>query len=439
MVLHLTSLEKKCKLYKTLIIIPFIGGIIAMTEKTAKKEIGLPLKILIAMVLGAALGFVIGEKASYIQFIGDVFIRLLKMCIYPLIFVSIINGISQVADMSRLKKVGGYFLVYWAVASTLAATMGLIWAFIIKPGVGINLGSKEVPVVDVDLLQSLVNWVPNNPFAAFSEGNILQIIVFALICGLILATFKDTEHGKRLFNLFDSLNEFFTRIVGWVISLAPYGVFALVANITGTLGSTVLYGLGKMLMTQYLAYGTVIVIIYPIILAFIAKVSPLQHFRNIYPAMVLAFSTCSSSATLPLTMKVTKERGGVPEDMVNLIAPPAATINMHACAAEMPIYAVFAAQIYGIDLPFTSLLVIIALGIIMAAGVAGVPGGGIIMSAVLLQVMGLPLDIVPWIAGIYYLIDMPNTMLNVTGDTVGMVTVASLMKELDLGVFNANK
>ncbi|MDD3319767.1 MAG: dicarboxylate/amino acid:cation symporter [Synergistaceae bacterium] len=410
-----------------------------MTEKTAKKQIGLPLKILIAMVLGAALGFVIGEKASYIQFIGDVFIRLLKMCIYPLIFVSIINGISQVADMSRLKKVGGYFLVYWAIASTLAASMGLIWAFIIKPGVGINLGSKEVPVVDVDLLQSLVNWVPNNPFTAFSEGNILQIIVFALICGLILATFKDTEHGKRLFNMFDSLNEFFTRIVGWVISLAPYGVFALVANITGTLGSTVLYGLGKMLATQYLAYGTVIVIIYPIILVLVAKVRPLQHFRNIYPAMVLAFSTCSSSATLPLTMKVTKERGGVPEDMVNLIAPPAATINMHACAAEMPIYAVFAAQIYGIDLPFTSLLVIIALGIIMAAGVAGVPGGGIIMSAVLLQVMGLPLDIVPWIAGIYYLIDMPNTMLNVTGDTVGMVTVASLMKELDLGVYNSKK
>ncbi len=410
-----------------------------MSEKTVKKEIGLPLKILIAMVLGAALGFVIGEKASYIQFIGDIFIRLLKMCIYPLIFVSIINGISQVADMSRLKKVGGYFLAYWAIASTLAATMGLIWAFIIKPGIGISLGAKEVPVVDVDLLQSLVNWVPNNPFAAFSEGNILQIIVFALICGLILATFKDTEHGKRLFNLFDSLNEFFTRIVGWVISLAPYGVFALVANITGTLGSTVLFGLGKMLVTQYLAYGTVILIIYPMILMFIAKVKPLQHFRNIYPAMVLAFSTCSSSATLPLTMKVTKERGGVPEDMVNLIAPPAATINMHACAAEMPIYAVFAAQIYGIDLPFTSLLVIIALGIIMAAGVAGVPGGGIIMSAVLLQVMGLPLDIVPWIAGIYYLIDMPNTMLNVTGDTVGMVTVASLMNELDLKVYNAKK
>ncbi len=405
-------------------------------ETSSKKKLGLPLKILIAMVLGAILGFIWGEGAANIKFIGDIFIRLLKMCIYPLIFVSIISGIAQVADISRLKKVGGYFVAYWAIASTAAASLGLIWAFIIKPGVGVKLGEKAVPDVSVDLLDSLVKWIPSNPFEAFASGNILQIIVFAIITGLILAPFKETEKGKLIFNVIDALNDLVIRIVGWVISLAPYGVFALIANITGTLGVTVIYGLGKMLLVQYIAYATMIVVIYPLVLKFIAKVNPLQHFKNIYPAMLLAFSTCSSSATLPLTMKVTKERAGVPDDMVNLIAPPAATINMHACAAEMPIYAVFAAQIYGIDLPFTSLLVIICLGIIMAAGVAGVPGGGIIMSAVLLQVMGLPLDMVPWIAGIYYLIDMPNTMLNVTGDTVGMVTVASLMDELDLKTFD---
>ena len=155
--------------------------------------------------------------------------------------------------------------------------------------------------------------------------------------------------------------------------------------------------------------------------------------------MAWAFSTQSSAATLPLTMEVTKHRAGVPDDMVNLIAPPAATINMHACAAEMPIYAVFAAQIYGIDLSLPQLIIIIALGILMAAGVAGVPGGGIIMSAVLLQVMGLPMEIVGWIAGVYVLIDMPNTMLNVTGDTVGMVYTASRLGELDRAVFDSSK
>ena len=152
--------------------------------------------------------------------------------------------------------------------------------------------------------------------------------------------------------------------------------------------------------------------------------------------MVLAFSTQSSSATLPLTMSCTKDRAGVPEDIVNLIAAPAATINMHACAAEMPIYAIFAAQIYGIPLNPFQLAQIVLLGVIMAAGVAGVPGGGIMMSAVLLEIMGLPLDIVPWIAGIYLLIDMPNTMLNITGDTVGMVYTAEKLGELDSVIFD---
>ncbi len=226
------------------------------------------------------------------------------------------------------------------------------------------------------------------------------------------------------------------RMVSIVLKFAPYGVFALMSNVTGTLGGMVLVGIGKMLVTQYIAYAIVIVIVYPIILKYVSKVNPVQHYRNIFPAMVLAFSTQSSSATLPLTMSCTKDRAGVPEDIVNLIAAPAATINMHACAAEMPIYAIFAAQIYGIPLNPFQLAQIVLLGVIMAAGVAGVPGGGIMMSAVLLEIMGLPLDIVPWIAGIYLLIDMPNTMLNITGDTVGMVYTAEKLGELDREIFD---
>ena len=223
------------------------------------------------------------------------------------------------------------------------------------------------------------------------------------------------------------------------MGFAPLGVFCLMADVTGTLGTEVLTGLGKMLLTQYIAYATLLFVAFPIILKFVAKVSPIKHYMNVYPAMILAFSTCSSSATLPLTMKCSKERNGVPGETVNLVAPPAATINMQACCAEMPIYAIFAAQMYGIDFSIGQLLVICLLGIIMAAGVAGVPGGGIMMSAIMMQTMGLPLTIVPWVAGIYRLIDMPNTMLNVTGDTVGMVTTASLLGTLDRDKFNAEK
>lgn len=403
------------------------------------KRFGLAGWILIALVLGAITGFLVGPGIAAIAPVGTLFLRLLKMTIYPLIFFSIAGGIAGIADLRRLRKVGVTFVGYWAVASALAAALGIVWAYIIRPGIGITLPALEKKEVSVDLLGSVINWVPDNVGRAFAEGNILQIIVFSLFVGICISLISGTKFGKHMADFMQGGSDMMAKMVGIVLYVAPFGVFALISNITGTLGAIVLAGIGKMIVTQYISYLTIIVVVYPLILKFFAKVNPLQHFKNIWPAMALAFSTCSSSATLPLTMEVTKHRAGVPDDMVNLIAPPAATINMHACAAEMPIYAVFAAQIYGIDLSLPQLITIIALGILMAAGVAGVPGGGIIMSAVLLQVMGLPMEIVGWIAGVYVLIDMPNTMLNVTGDTVGMVYTASRLGELDRAVFDSSK
>jgi Na+/H+-dicarboxylate symporter len=403
------------------------------------RKLGLPYKILIGMVLGAITGFIVGPSIEVIAPIGTIFLRLLRMTIIPLIFFSVASGVTGVADLNRLKKVGGLFVRYWAFSSLLAAATGIVWALIISPGVGINLPVEETMEVDVDVLESVINWIPDNVPKAFAEGNIIQIIVFALFAGITTALLAQTKGGKWLMELFDAGNSLMTRMVGIVLNVAPYGVFALMANVTGTLGTIVLQGIGKMLLTQYAAYATVLIVFYPLILKFMANVNPIQHFRNIFPAMVMAFTTQSSSGTIPVTMEVTKKRAGVPDDIVNLITAPAATINMHACAAEMPIYALFASQIYGIPLSPFDFIVICILGVIMAAGVAGVPGGGIMMSAVLLQIMGLPLDIVPWIAGVYILIDMPNTMLNVTGDTVGMVYTAAKLGELNREVFDSPK
>jgi len=403
------------------------------------KKMGLAGWILVGLVLGAVTGFLVGPGITVIAPVGDLFLRLLKMTIYPLIFFSIAGGIAGIADMQRLKKVGLTFVGYWFISSALAASLGIVWAYIIRPGVGITLPPLAKKEVNVDLLDSLIKWVPDNIGRSFAEGNILQIIVFALFFGICISLLGQKKVGQVMADFIQSGAEVMAKMVGIVLYVAPFGVFALISNITGTLGAIVLAGIGKMLVTQWVAYLTILVVVYPLILKFIAKVNPIQHFKNIWPAMALAFSTCSSSATLPLTMEVTKRRAGVPDDMVNLIAPPAATINMHACAAEMPIYAVFAAQIYGLEYSFPQLLAIIGLGILMAAGVAGVPGGGIIMSAVLLQIMGLPLEIVGWIAGVYVLIDMPNTMLNITGDTVGMVYTAKRLGELDQAVFDSKK
>lgn len=409
-----------------------------------KKKLSLATKILIAMVVGAIFGAVC--KAWYPYWgpvtgpLGTVFIRLLKMTILPLIFFSIVTGVASVADLSRLKKVGGTFLAYWFIASGLCAATGIICAYIMKPGVGIHLeeSADKFTTEGVSVVQSLVNWVPDNVGASFANFNIIQVIIFSLFVGIGIALMAESNAAKApLQNFFNYGNEIMMKIVEMVMKFAPVGVFCLMADVTGTLGKEVLTGLGKMLLTQYVAYAIIIVLILPIILCLFAHVNPIQHYKNVFPAMILAFSTCSSSATLPLTMKCTKERAGVPAEVVELIAPPAATINMQACCAEMPIYAVFAAQMFGIHFGLGQLIVICLLGIIMAAGVAGVPGGGIMMSAIMMQTMNLPLTIVPWVAGIYRLIDMPNTMLNVTGDTVGMVTTTAILGTLDRDKFNA--
>jgi Na+/H+-dicarboxylate symporter len=416
-----------------------------MKQSFSLRRLSLASKILLGMVVGAALGYVF--KGYYDVWgqvtgpLGSIFIRLLKMTIMPLVFFSIVCGVASVANLQRLKKVGGTFLVFWLIASLLAAVCGIVWSYIIEPGVGIHLAEKAAySTKGVSVVDSLVKWFPDNPFGSFANFNILQVIIFSLFVGIALALMPaDNECRRWATKFFEFGNTITIKIVELVMKFAPIGVFCLMADVTGTLGTEVLTGLGKMLLVQYLAYATILIVAFPLILKFIAKVSPIRFYKNVFPAMILAFSTCSSSATLPLTMKCTKERAGVPDEMVNLLAPPAATINMQACCAEMPIYAIFAAQMFGLDFGFGELAIICFLGIIMAAGVAGVPGGGIMMSAIMMQTMGLPLTIVPWVAGIYRLIDMPNTMLNVTGDTVGMVTTASLLGDLDRDKFDKDK
>lgn len=410
-----------------------------------EKKLGLASWILIAMIVGTLAGWIF--KGSFNVWgkvttpIGDVFIRLLKMGIAPLVFFSITSGISSVADLKRLKKVGSTFIIYWIIASLLAAAAGVIWAYIIQPGVGITLAEQEnFKRESVSIVQSVVNWVPDNIALSFTQNNIIQIIIFSVFLGVAVTAIPDSNPMKApVKKFFEYGNHVIMSVIEYVMKLAPIGVLCLMANVTGSLGNDVLTGLTKMLVTQYVSYATLILIVFPFILLVIAKVNPLKHYLNIYPAMLLGFSTCSSSATLPVTMKCTHERAGVPEETVKLLAPPAATINMQACAAEMPIYAIFAAQLFGLDLSPVQIITISFLGVIMAAGVAGVPGGGIMMAAIMMETMGLPLTIVPWVAGIYRLIDMPNTMLNVTGDTVGMVTTSSLLGTLDRDKFNSLK
>lgn len=427
-----------------------------MEEVSTKKKMSLPIKILIFMVAGCVLGLVLGPSMDnsavsglfkVLDFAGNVFMRLLRMCIVPLIFFSIISGVSQVADITRLKKVGITFLIFWFVSSALCACVGIFWASVMKPGTGIKMASSEAEIdailhgaaASTDIVGSFVGWIPSNPFNSLAEGNVIQVIVFGLIFGVVLAGAKATEAGQWVSRGVDSINEIISRVVGWVITLSPYGVFALMATMTGTTGVTVLGGIAQLLGTMYIAMATLVIIVYPLILALICKVNPIRHYRNIYPVMLMAFSTQSSSATLPVTMKCSRERLGVPKDMVSLIAPPAATINMNGAAAEHPIYVLFAAQMFGINLALDQVLILVLLGVVISAGAAGMPGSGVVMCSIMLTLMGLPLTMIPWLAGVYFLVDIVTTTLNVTGDTVGMVTVANQLGELDRDIFYGRK
>ena len=409
------------------------------------KKLSMANKILLLMVVGLLFGFIFRGYYDYWKNvttpIGDIFLRMLKMTILPLVFFSIVSGVSSVADMKRLRKIGGRFLVFWVIASVLSAATGIFWAYALKPGIGVTLeaSAEEYSTEGVNLVDSVVNWIPENVFESFTNFNLIQVIVFAMFVGIAITLMPDGPMKKKLAGAFEAGNTLMGRIIEMVMGFSPIGVLCLMANVSGSLGRDVLGALGKMLLTQYIAYATLILVVFPLILLVIARVNPIQHYKNIFPVMIMAFSSCSSSLTLPMTMKCTKERCGVPSENVDLIAPPAATINMQACCAEMPIYAIFAAQLFGRHYTLPDLIIIVVMGCVMAAGAAGVPGGGIMMSAIMMQTMGLPLTIVPWVAGIYRLIDMPNTTLNVTGDTVGMVTVSSLLGDLNRDIFNAHK
>ncbi len=398
-----------------------------------------PLMMLVATLAGLVVGWVVGEPITSIKFLGDIFIYLLKFIVGPLVFVSIAWAITTVKVYARLGKIFGGFFVYWLIMGFLAATTGFVMASSIRPGVGLQLppppgwaAPKPASAIDV-----LLGIIPRNPIQPFLELNMLQIIVMALFAGFAISLIGKFAPESREFLeklLIATLTAIY-KIVDLILWYAPVGVFALMANLVATIGAMGLTAVGMMIITQWVSYAIVLFVYHPIILLGVLRLNPLQYWRRIYPAMVTAFTTCSSSATLPVTMRVTRDLG-VPADTMSLILPVAATINMQAVAAEMPIYAVWVSQMYGVPLGGPETFIALLMGVLGSAACAGVPGGGIMIAAVTMATLGLPMEPVGWIAGVYTLVDMPNTMLNVTGDPLGVLVVSKLiLRDFDVSKY----
>jgi len=276
----------------------------------------------------------------------------------------------------------------------------------------------------------------------FLEMQLVQVIVIAILMGISIAILSGVKEQKRatdfLRDLLSSSLVLIYKIVDIVLWYAPIGVFCLLAHLVGTTGVDALQSVAKMVVTQWTAYIIILLVLHPLIMLVILKITPFTFWKKMAPAMITGFAIQSSAGTLPITLSCTKKLG-VPEDAADVILPLAATINMQAVAAEMPIYALWVAQMYQLELPFLSVVIAIILGVFGAAACAGVPGGGILIATITLTTLGLPLTAVGWIAGIYIFIDVLNTMTNITCDPLGVMVVSKWMKEFNREEYYAKK
>ena len=395
------------------------------------------LKILIGVVVGLGLGWALGDKAAYLEPIGTLFLDLIRMLVVLLVFSSMTVGITSIHDPKKLTRVGLKSLLIYVVTTAIAIGIGLGLAYIIKPGVGAQLGQTGQPLqlmAAPSLWEILVNVVPSNPVRALAEGNILQVIVFSIFFGLAINLVG--EKGKPVLRVVESLAETMYRLTNIVMEFAPYGVAAIMAYVAGRFGLETLLSLLKFLLTNYLGCLLVLLIVDCGILWFIAKLNPLPFFRGMGDAIMLAVSTNSSSATLPVTLHCVQENLGVSRNIANFVIPLGSTINMNGAAIFQGISAVFMAQAYGIDLAWQQLLVIVVTAVLSAVGAAGIPGTGFIMLAVVLQSVGLPIEGIATLFAVDRIREMFSTVVNVLGDATAAVWVAKTEGELNVEQYN---
>jgi Na+/H+-dicarboxylate symporter len=394
-------------------------------------------KIFIAVVLGIILGVVLGPNTKYIKPFGDVFVNLLKMLIVPLTFFTLASGVTKMGDMKSLRTVGGKIMLYYLATSAFAAAVGMIVALISRPGkevAGLLDAGAKVAKPEFDFLKNVISWFPTNPIEAMATTNMLQIIVFSLFVGCALLALGDKVKG--LTNIFEQCSDMMIKITDFVMAFAPYGILALVADMVSSLGAKMLAAVGRFIVTDIVGIIIMLAVVYPLLMKSLGKLSPVRFYRNVSPAMLVAASTTSSNATLPVSLRVAEKNLGIPEKVYGFSLPLGATVNMDGMAVALGVIAVFASNLYGVAITAGSMVQFIFLGLVLSVGAAGVKGAGIVMSSVLLQSLGMPLTLVPILAAIWPIIDIGHTTTNITGDLCGTTIVSSRLKLINLDIFN---
>lgn len=393
-------------------------------------------KIFIGLILGVISGILLKDKATWIEPLGTLFIRSIKMLIVPLVFSSLVVGTLSIKDPKKMGRVGLKTLIVYLLTTAIAITIGLLVGSIIKPGAGVSITASESikATNSPDLIQTFIEMVPVNPFKALVSDNILQIIVFSILFGFAINSIG--KKGEPLARFFDSLAETMYKLTAIVMELAPYGVFALMAVVAGKYGLSILLPLFKMVGGVYLAVIIHMIITYASFLLIYARLNPVPFFKGILDAQIVAFSTTSSSATLPVTLTCTQKNLGVSKGISSFVLPLGATINMDGTAIYQGVCALFVAQVFNVDLTFSNYVTIILTATLASIGTAGVPGAGLIMLSMVLSSVGLPVEGIAIVAGVDRILDMARTAVNVTGDAMVSVLIAKSEKELNTDQYN---
>ena len=398
----------------------------------SKSKFGLPMQMLLGLVLGVVVGAIVSSDfaSTYLQPLGQLFIRLIRMVVVPLVFATLVAGAAGISDISKLGRVATKTVLVFALTTAVSVAFGLIVAGLIDPGLGLTLSTEGLVAKQVSapgLTKVLLDIVPLNPFDAFTKGNMLQVIFFAIMFGFCLSALG--ERGKPVLHFFEIVGDIMIRMTNVVMRYAPIGVFGLIAFTVSRHGLAVLLALGKLILASFVATALLVVIVYIPIVVGIIRIPIGTYFRGIFEPWLIAFTTCSSAAAMASNLLASRKLGAT-KTISSFAVPLGNTINMNGTAVYMGITAIFAAQVYGIELTIVDQLTVVLMGVMAAIGTAGVPGAGLIMSTIVFTQIGIPLEAIALIAGVDRILDMIRTSINVVGDSTTALVVTRLEGEL---------
>lgn len=390
-------------------------------------------RVIAALILGIIVGRLWGPEAESIKIVGDVFIAFIKMLVVPLIFFSLVAGVASIGDLRKLGAVGWRAMLLFVVTGQMSVWLGLALGTLAGPGIGVDTSGIDMgtapPPNETTWREMVLGMIPQSPVQVMADVNVLPLIVFSLLIGIGILMAK--EEGLPALRIFESGSVVMQKVTMIVMELTPFGVFALMAWVAGTLGFDALAALGKLVFLNYFGCALIIVLIYGGMIKLVARQQITGFFRGMVDAMAVSFSTASSNATLPVTLRCAERNLGVSSSVASFVISLGATINMNGTAMYLGLATLFGAQIFGVDLSWGDYGMIALLGTLGAVGAAGIPGAGLIMMALVFGAVDVPLETIAFVAGVDRIMDMMRTTTNVTGDAAVAVTVASLTGEID--------